>query len=109
MLRMTRYAMDVCCYAFLANSICGPFSKGQQNPEGRRRAIEEDLGTCWIGTFTEAHVKSILGISENIRVVAMLALGYPAEATASRPLKKLEEIVAYDGWRSWPLGSLFFS
>ena len=104
MLRMTRFAMQECCYAFLVNSICGPFSKGQQNPEGRRRAIEEDLGTCWIGAFTEDQVKRILGIPENIRVVAMLALGYPAVATAARPRKKLVEIVTYDGWRSWPPG-----
>ena len=34
----------------------------------------------------------------------MLALGYPAVAPAARLRKKLEEIVAYDGWRSWPLG-----
>ena len=63
-------------------------------------AIEEGLGTCWIGAFTEDQVKRILGISENIRVVVMLALGYPAEAPASRPRKKLVEIAAYDGWRS---------
>ena len=39
----------------------------------------------------------------------MLALGYPAEAPASKPQKKLEEVVAYDGWRSWPLGFPFLS
>jgi hypothetical protein len=43
-------------------------------------------------------------IPENIRVVTMLALGYPAVAPAARLRKKLEEIVAYDGWRSWPPG-----
>jgi hypothetical protein len=100
LLRMTRFAMQECCYAFLVNSICSPFSKGQQNPEGRRGAIEKGLCTCWIGAFTEDQVKRILGISENIRVVVMLALGYPAEAPASRPRKKLVEIAAYDGWRS---------
>ena len=36
--RIARFAMQECCYAFLVNSICGPFSKGQQNPEGRRGA-----------------------------------------------------------------------
>ena len=41
-------------------------------------AIEEGLGTCWIGALTEDQVKRILGIPENIRVAAMLALGYPA-------------------------------
>jgi len=34
MLRIARFAMQECCYAFLVNSICDPFSKGQQNPEG---------------------------------------------------------------------------
>ena len=67
---------------FLVNSICGPFSKGQQNPEGRR-------GAGWQALANGA---------------AMLALGYPAEAHASRLRKKLEEIVAYDGWRIWPPG-----
>jgi nitroreductase len=67
-------------------------------------AMADGLGTCWMGAFTEDQVKRILGIPENNRVVAMLALGYPAEAHASRLRKKLEEIVAYDGWQSWPPG-----
>jgi len=72
-------------------------------------AMAEGLGTCWIGAFHEDQVKRILGIPENIRVVAMLALGYPGKANASRLRKELQEIVAYDGWRSWPpWGSRFF-
>ena len=67
-------------------------------------AMAEGLGTCWIGAFHEDQVKRILGIPENIRVVAMLALGYPGKANASRLRKELQEIVAYDGWRSWPPG-----
>ena len=30
----------------------------------------------------------------------MLTLDYPAESPAARPRKKLEEIVAYDGWQN---------
>jgi len=67
-------------------------------------AIEEGLGTCWIGEFKEDKVKEILNIPENIRVIVMLALGYPAKAPAARLRKKLVEIVAYGGWRSWPPG-----
>ncbi len=37
------------------------------------------LGTCWIGGFDEEKVKSLLNIPENYRVVAMTALGYPAQ------------------------------
>jgi nitroreductase len=62
-------------------------------------AIDLGLGTCWIGAFHEDQVKEILGIPHNIRVVVMMALGYPAESPAARPRKKLEEIVAYDGWQ----------
>jgi nitroreductase len=61
-------------------------------------AMAEGLGTCWIGAFYEDKVKEILGIPEKIRVVVMLTLGYPAESPAARPRKKLDEIVAYDGW-----------
>jgi len=63
-------------------------------------AMAEGLGTCWIGAFYEDKVKEISGIPEKIRMIVMLTLGYPSESPAARPRKKLEEIVAYDGWRS---------
>ena len=63
-------------------------------------ATDLGLGSCWIGAFYEEQVKQILGIPENIRVVTMLTLGYPAEAPAARPRKRLDEIVAYDAWRN---------
>ena len=42
-------------------------------------AWEEGLGTCWIGGFKEDKVKKALNIPNNIRVVAMTPVGYPAE------------------------------
>jgi nitroreductase len=42
-------------------------------------ATDTGLGTCWIGAFDEAKVKKALGIPENIKVVAMTPLGYPAD------------------------------
>lgn len=61
-------------------------------------AVEQGLGTCWIGAFSEPEVKEILGIPEQIRVVELLALGYPAETPAARRRKKLDEIVCYERW-----------
>jgi nitroreductase len=62
-------------------------------------AWEEELGTCWIGAFSEEEAKKALGIPENVRVVAMTPLGHPREekdpATDRKPL---EEIVHYDRW-----------
>jgi nitroreductase len=67
-------------------------------------AVEEGLGTCWIGAFYEDKVKEILGIPQTIRVVALLPLGYPAETAKTakaepKPRKPLEDIVVYNGWK----------
>lgn len=61
-------------------------------------AVEEGLGTCWIGAFYEEKVKEILGIPPHIRVVELLTLGYPKESPLPRPRKSLEEIVRYERW-----------
>ncbi len=42
-------------------------------------ATAEGLGTCWIGSFDEADVKDQLNIPGNLRVVAMLSVGYAQE------------------------------
>ena len=59
-------------------------------------AHELGLGTCWIGGFNEKEVKRILSVPENVRVVALTPLGYPAENPGQRPRKALEEIVCYE-------------
>jgi nitroreductase len=56
------------------------------------------LGTCWIGAFYEDQVREILGVPANIRIVALLPLGYPAQGARATPRKNLDEIVAYDHW-----------
>lgn len=61
-------------------------------------AFSLGLGTCWIGAFYEDKVKEVLGIPADIRVVALLPLGFPAEEPSSRGRKSLSEIVAYERW-----------
>ena len=60
------------------------------------QAQELGLGTCWIGAFDESNVKDILGVPDNIRVVAITPLGYPAQDPAARSRKKMEQIVCFD-------------
>jgi nitroreductase len=62
------------------------------------KAVEEGLGTCWIGSFNEEEVKKILGIPNNIRIVTLLTVGYPEYVPSPRKRKKMEEIVAYEKW-----------
>jgi nitroreductase len=63
-------------------------------------AWELGLGTCWLGRFNEKEVKEILNIPSEVRVVAMMPLGYPAEAPKARPRKKLEEIACFDYFKA---------
>jgi len=54
------------------------------------------LGTCWVAWFKEEKVKDILGIPEDVRVVALSPLGYPDESPERPSRKNLEELIAYD-------------
>jgi nitroreductase len=49
-------------------------------------------GTCWIGAFNEAKVKSLLRIPERVNVVALLPIGVPDETPSARPRKEFSEI-----------------
>ncbi len=59
-------------------------------------ATEKGLGTCWIGAFKEKLVKDLLNIPENVRVVTITPVGYPAREGRTRGRKPLSEIVCYD-------------
>jgi len=57
------------------------------------------LGSCWIqirlrmhddSVTSEEHVRSVLGLPENIRVESMIAFGYPDEVKAPVPAEDLE-------------------
>jgi len=62
-------------------------------------AAERGLGTCWIGLhFEEKTVKEALGVPENIRVVAITPLGYPAETPPDRGRKPMTEMASRNHW-----------
>jgi len=61
-------------------------------------AWNQGLGTCWIGWIKEDEIRSILGVPENMRVIALTPLGYPSVMPDSPGRKPLEEIVHYDRW-----------
>jgi nitroreductase len=63
------------------------------------QAVEEGLGTCWIGAFKEDEVKKLLNIPSEVRVVEIMPLGYPKFVPDPKPRKKLEEIVFYDKYQ----------
>lgn len=62
-------------------------------------AVEMGLGTCWIGAFHEDKVKEILDIPKEIRVVALMPLGYPVDPSPSPKNRlPLNKIVKNEHW-----------
>ena len=59
-------------------------------------AEAQEVGSCWIGVFEEEEIKKLLGIPGNLKVVALVAFGYPAEKLNPRNKKSLETIVHYN-------------
>jgi len=67
-------------------------------------ATAEGLDTCWVGSFDEAEVKQLLGVPENLRVVALLAVRNGNNKidlktkinNFIRPRKKLDEVASWE-------------
>jgi nitroreductase len=67
-------------------------------------ATAEGLGTCWVGSFDQNQVKALLKIPENLKVVALLAVGYASEKEEMtrnstglvRKRKTLDEIASFE-------------
>jgi len=57
-------------------------------------ALENGLGTCWVGAFQEAEVAKILNLPENLRPVVIVPVGYPEripKPPSRLPVKDLVE------------------
>lgn len=63
-------------------------------------AVDEGLGTCWIGSFNEGDVARIVNLSFPIRPVALVVLGHPADEPRERTRRPLDEVVFWERFES---------
>jgi len=63
------------------------------------QATDLGLATCWIGSFYSDKVKQILGIPDDVTVVELLALGYPADAPRQPRREAIDQIVSFENWQ----------
>ena len=61
-------------------------------------ALEQGLGSCWIGAFDGAAVKTLLQIPDDVNPDIILALGYPAEENHSRNRNEIEYMTFFEKW-----------
>jgi len=59
-------------------------------------AVEEGLGTCWIGGLNEPELKRCLSIPDDWTARLAMTVGYPLSWPEPRPRKSLGEIVCYE-------------
>ena len=51
------------------------------------------LGSCWVGAFDEARAAKAIEAPDNVRPVAIVPIGSPAESPWASPRRSLEDIV----------------
>ena len=57
------------------------------------------LASVFVGVFHEGQLKELLGIPENIKIVGLFPLGYPAGEPKNGPSRKpLSDFVHYEKW-----------
>lgn len=63
------------------------------------QAVEEGLGTCWIGAFNQDKVRDLLGIPNDVIIVGLLPIGYPDGEAPPKKRLPLSEIVFEERWK----------
>jgi len=61
------------------------------------------LGTCWVGSFSEQHVATLLHLPEWIWPLTIITLGWPAHKSEVSEPHKLDDIVHYEQYGETPL------
>ena len=62
------------------------------------QATELGLATCWIGSFYPDKVKPVVGIPEDVTIIELLAVGYPADSPKDHRREAMERIVSSEKW-----------
>ncbi len=62
-------------------------------------ATAEGLGTCWVGAFSEYPIRNLLGIPQDVKIVAITPIGYADETPGEQERLSLNKIVFEGNWR----------
>jgi len=61
-------------------------------------AHDQGLGACWVGAFSEHHIRRILSIPEKIRPMMVLTFGYADEEPSSPHKYTVDNITYIERW-----------
>jgi nitroreductase len=63
------------------------------------QATELGLATCWIGSFYPDKVRAILDIPDDVTIIELMAVGYPADKKKEPKRHNIDKIVCYEKWQ----------
>jgi len=63
------------------------------------QATQLGLATCWIGSFYPDKVRPIVGIPQDVAIIELMAVGYPADKPKEPKREPIEKIVCYEQWQ----------
>ena len=58
-------------------------------------AKDMGMGTCWVGAFDESKAAEILNLAPEMRPIAVIPVGYPANDTPYVKRRPIEDIVTF--------------
>lgn len=61
-------------------------------------ATSMGLASCWIGAFYPDQVRKVIAIPEDIQIIELMPIGYPADQPRAKKREPLENIVCYEAW-----------
>jgi nitroreductase len=85
-------------YVMRCGQRCGPIDVAIALEHIALQAVAEGLGICWIGSFFPEQVRKVLGIPEDVAVIELMTLGYPADQPRAKTRVAAEKIACYDRW-----------
>ena len=63
------------------------------------QAAELGLGTCWIGSFSPEIVRQAAAIPDDVTIIELMAIGYPADRPKEPQREPVGKIVCYEKWQ----------
>jgi nitroreductase len=61
-------------------------------------AIENGLGTCWVGAFDPEKLAAYLEVPKDRVITVCMSLGYPDESPEARSRKSMDELVFWNSY-----------
>lgn len=109
------YARDWFKKAPVIIIVCGDHAKSWKRKDGKDHcdidaaiavdhmtlaATDIGLGTCWVCAFDAQMCHEVLGLPENLEVIAMMPMGYAADNTEpEKKRKSAADIVSWEGYK----------